>query len=194
MNNYTIYIHRNKINNKAYIGQTSQSVADRWGRGSTYKPCPHFYRAIQKYGWDSFEHIVWATGLTLEQANQMEEHLIALFDTTNPAWGYNVKKGGNNHSHSEETKRKLSEAAKNRNDEWREKQRQSHLGIKYSEEICEKRRKAVYCVELDKVFKSQSEAAKELGLTQGNISNCLAGRQKQTGGYHFEWVLGEKTS
>lgn len=48
--------------------------------------------------------------------------------------------------------------------------------------------KAVYCVELDRVFESQSIAAKELGLRQGNISSCLAGRLQTTGGYHWQWV------
>ena len=186
---YTVYIHRNKINNKAYVGQTNQKVENRWGKGSTYKPCVLFYRAIQKYGWDNFEHIVFASGLTQKEANVMEKGLIALFNTTNSSLGYNIKQGGDNHSLSEETKKKISEAAKNRDDNWRRKQRESHLGKKYSEEVCKKHRKAVYCVELDKVFESQKQAAQELGLTQGNISNCLAGRQKQTGGYHFEWIL-----
>ena len=188
MKDYKIYIHRNKINNKAYIGQTCQEVADRGGKGSTYKPCVLFYRAIEKYGWDNFEHIVWATGLTQEQANKMEETLITLFDTTNPALGYNIKKGGNNHSHSEETKKKLSKAAQNRSEEWRRKQRESHLGLKRSEETCKKFRKPVYCIELNRVFESQKQAAIELGLTQGNISNCLAGRQKKTGGYSFRYA------
>lgn len=89
----------------------------------------------------------------------MEETLISLFDTTNPDKGYNILKGGNNHSLSEETKKKLSAAAQNRSGEWREKQRKAHLGIKYTEEVCQKHRKPVYCLETDKVYKSQMEAA-----------------------------------
>ena len=30
MNNYTIYIHINKINKKVYIGQTCQNPKKRW--------------------------------------------------------------------------------------------------------------------------------------------------------------------
>lgn len=47
-----IYMHRNKINNKVYIGQTYQSnPKKRWGSsGVTYKTNPYFYRAIKKYG------------------------------------------------------------------------------------------------------------------------------------------------
>ena len=59
----TIYLHRNKINNKVYIGQTIQSPEERWKNGNGYKGCYYFYNAIQKYGWDNFEHII------LEQNN-----------------------------------------------------------------------------------------------------------------------------
>ena len=61
---YTIYIHRNKINNKAYIGQTCNDPKKRWENGNGYKKQPHFYNAIQKYGWDGFEHIIWGENLT----------------------------------------------------------------------------------------------------------------------------------
>ena len=37
-------------------------------------------------------------------------------------------------------------------------------------------------------YKSSHDAARVLGLVQGNISNCLCGRIKQTGGYEFESV------
>lgn len=51
----------------------------------------------------------------------------------------------------------------------------------------EKTYKPVYCVELDRTFKSLTEAAKELGLSKGNITNCCKGRYKTTGGYHFRY-------
>lgn len=46
MNNFTIYIHKNKINNKVYIGQTSQNPLKRWDNGKGYTTSPKFYRAI----------------------------------------------------------------------------------------------------------------------------------------------------
>ena len=66
MNNYTIYIHRNKINNKLYIGQTCQTPEKRWDNGRGYKTSERFYNAIQKYGWNNFEHIILYTNLSLE--------------------------------------------------------------------------------------------------------------------------------
>ncbi len=45
MNNYTIYIHRNKINNKAYC----QTSSKRWGKdGNRYSHSPHLAAAISK--------------------------------------------------------------------------------------------------------------------------------------------------
>ena len=48
--------------------------------------------------------------------------------------------------------------------------------------------KAVYCVELDRTFKSGAEAARELGLNTSRISNVCNGRRNKTGGYHFKFV------
>ena len=53
---WCIYMHTNKINGKKYIGQTFQNIEYRWRQdGSGYKGQP-FYNAIEKYGWDNFEH------------------------------------------------------------------------------------------------------------------------------------------
>lgn len=46
--------------------------------------------------------------------------------------------------------------------------------------------KQVYCEELDKTFDSGAQAAKELGLSAGNISSCCNGRIKSVNGYHFK--------
>ena len=43
-----------------------QEPEKRWGaNGCNYKSSPHFYSAIQKYGWDNFEHNILFTGLNL---------------------------------------------------------------------------------------------------------------------------------
>ena len=49
--------------------------------------------------------------------------------------------------------------------------------------------KKVRCIELDRVFNSQKEAALILHLEQGNISRVCNGKARTTGGYHFEFVL-----
>lgn len=133
---WCVYIHTNKINNKAYIGITSIKTRERWGKqGNGYKTSSYFYRAIQKYGWDNFEHIIWADGLTEENAKKIEILLIALFDTTNKNKGYNLSSGGESNSGvkmSEETRKKMSKAAKERcTKEWRENISRFNTGEKH---------------------------------------------------------------
>lgn len=54
-----------------------------------------------------------------------------------------------------------------------------------------KPKKAVYCVELDKVFESTCKAAKELGLDQGSISKCCNGKRSTCGKLHFRFLEDE---
>lgn len=91
---HLIYIHTNKANNKMYIGQTSQNPCCRWKKGKGYGKNEYFYRAIIKYGWDNFEHIIFAENLTKEQSCNMERLLIALYQSNNPLYGYNNSIGG----------------------------------------------------------------------------------------------------
>ena len=121
---YIVYIHTNKINNKAYIGITSKNPKDRWGKdGRNYRRNqPVFYAAIKKYGWDNFEHIIFAENLSKSEAISIEIKLIAIFQTNckrykNPELGYNMTDGGEGtlgFVHSDETKQQLSDKAKER--------------------------------------------------------------------------------
>lgn len=73
---YTIYMHKNKTNNKVYIGQTVQSLSARWKNGKGYIDSPKFYKAIQKYGWDNFEHIILEQHIkTTEEADEKRKIL-----------------------------------------------------------------------------------------------------------------------
>ena len=72
---WTVYIHTNKENGKVYIGITGQTVERRWrSDGSGYKKCLLFYRAIQKYGWDNFNHIVLLENISEECAKEIEKY------------------------------------------------------------------------------------------------------------------------
>ena len=125
--NYCIYMHKNLINGKVYIGQTNQKPEYRWGEsGNHYKNCTHFFRAIQKYGWDNFEHIILENNLTAQQANEKEIYWISYYDATNEEKGYNIQQGGLNRRVAEDTKEKLSQHAKKlwQNEEHRTKMSQ----------------------------------------------------------------------
>ena len=114
MNNYTIYMHKNKINGKIYIGQTNQKPERRWDNGKHCKNCTAFNNAIQKYGWDNFEHIILFEGLSQNEANQREIELIKYYNTTNRDFGYNCQLGGSDKSISEDGKERKSKYLKER--------------------------------------------------------------------------------
>lgn len=121
---YTIYIHTNKINGKVYVGQTSQSVEQRWRNGNGYINNTYFNRAIEKYGWDNFKHEILCTGLSEEEADRMEIVMIARFCSNDPDKGYNLTIGGegtHGYHHTEETKNKISELQTGRRltEEWK---------------------------------------------------------------------------
>ena len=107
---YTVYQHKNKINGKIYIGITSQKPEQRWRNGEGYKSSPYFYSAIQKYGWDNFEHNILFVELTKEQACLKEQELIKEFNSMNREYGYNSTSGGDIFVMNEETKQKISQA------------------------------------------------------------------------------------
>lgn len=108
---YIVYQHKNKINGKVYIGITSQKPEQRWGsQGCNYKSSPHFYSAVQKYGWDNFEHNILFTELTKEQSCLKEQELIKEYNSMNREFGYNSTSGGDIFTMNEETKQKISQA------------------------------------------------------------------------------------
>ena len=117
-----IYCYTNKINNKKYIGQTTKTVEERAGKnGSFYKKEWLFWRAIQKYGWESFmveilETLKAETHKELRKLlNDRERYWIKYYHTyinDEACFGYNADEGGNFHLHTEDTKRKISEHLK----------------------------------------------------------------------------------
>lgn len=179
-------------NGKVYIGQTCQEPNKRFGKdGSRYKGCTLFYNAIQKYGWDNIRHEILYTGLSLDEANQIESEMILLHRSNDRKYGYNLQSGGLNGVPgaetrikmsawqqgkvlSEETRRKISEASIGRKDtlETRIKKSKSHMGKKLSPEVIQK----LTLAHRDKVdLKSQG---RKLGLSNKGRIHSNATRQK----------------
>ncbi len=147
-NNYSVYKHTFP-NGKVYIGITSQRPKRRWDNGRGYlnkkDNCeytqPHMARAILKYGWDNIEHEVIFNGLTKAEAEQIEINLISQYQSNNYKYGYNVANGGSlAGAHSEETKKKLSEAHKGKrlSEEHKKKISEANKGKKFTEEYCKR--------------------------------------------------------
>ena len=69
---YIVYKHTSP-SGKVYIGITSRTPEARWGKdGVEYKLNKHFWNAIQKYGWDNFDHEILCTNLNYEDACKKE--------------------------------------------------------------------------------------------------------------------------
>ena len=72
---WCVYKHTSP-SNKVYIGITCQNPEKRWKNGYGYTQNNHFWNAIQKYGWDSFEHEIIQKNISKELACQIEKELI----------------------------------------------------------------------------------------------------------------------
>jgi group I intron endonuclease len=112
-----IYMARNKVNGKRYIGQTICTMEKRRfehensARAGVVRP---FYAAMRKYGFDSFEWKVLFHDVDQRDLYSVEQRLIVLMKTKAPN-GYNLTDGGPGnagHNASDETRRKLSESHK----------------------------------------------------------------------------------
>ena len=92
-----IYIIKNKVNNKVYVGQTHVSIKLRFQnhlsaarRGLDYV----IGKAIRKYGEDKF-YVELLEECTAEELNDREKYWIAFFNSTDNKFGYNMSIGGN---------------------------------------------------------------------------------------------------
>lgn len=116
MKNYTVYMHI-APNGKKYIGITSMKPKRRWDCGRGYSNNEYFTRAIIKYGWDNFQHIILFEGLSEKEAKQKEIELIKKHMTNTRKYGFNISSGGESHSGatmSEKARKIISEANKNK--------------------------------------------------------------------------------
>lgn len=237
---YIVYKHTSP-SGKVYIGITKQTANARWKNGLGYQSSPHFWKAIQKYGWDSFSHEVLRDGLTREEACAEEQRLIREFDSMNSKFGYNLRAGGQTGAfaseyvrrkmsksktafyaahpearkelsdrvtgfrHSEETKQKMREAAKNRHYvltyEWKQNigkankerilsdeklyaeicVRCKQNGLSRSRPVVQLDRNGNYIAE----YESGKSASRETGIADGNIQRCCKGSISTAGGYKW---------
>lgn len=199
MNNWTVYEHISP-SGKIYVGITSLKPKARWENGSGYKRCVLFYRAIQKYGWDSIQHNIIATCLGEGTAKNMEKDLIAF----NKAKGisYNITDGGDGTLGvpcSELKRQQTGNIWKGKKipKEIAEKSAAARRGRKCSREHVENirkskigngnRNKAVIEIKNGKIineYKSCVEAANAIGVHPNCVSRCCR-RETQTCNNHI---------
>ena len=112
-----VYAYVNRQNMKMYIGQTTQLMSHRRRdhRQNAFKKRLNrpFYNAIRKYGMSEFEEIILERCNSKTELDASEKNAVRIFETTDISKGYNLMDGGfSNGRHSEETKKKISEASK----------------------------------------------------------------------------------
>lgn len=205
---YTLY-RLTAPSNKVYIGITSQSIKKRWKAGRGYKQCTLFNKAIKKYGWDNIIKEILFEDITEQEAKDLERLFIKIHRSNEPRYGYNLTEGGDGASgiklteeqkehlrqinlgkhHTEETKRKMSNAHKGN---------KYALGTKLSEERKRKigerekgannpRARRVICLETLKVYDTINQAREETGATK--ITDCCNHYEnhKSSNGLHWEY-------
>lgn len=175
MEKYTVYQHKNKKNGRAY------------------KTCPRFFDAIEKYGWDSFEHIIIKDGLSKEDAIALEMKLIKELRLTDSKFGYNLTTGGEHYLHNDETKKKMSARRRAMKGKTPEHIREAiSKGLKGN---TLKPPKAVnqYSLvtgELIQTFPSLTDAANSVGASIGNLSLACRHKRKVVKGY--AWMFAQE--
>ena len=214
MKEFIVYMHENKINHKKYIGITCQKPTQRWRGGKGYK-IGLFKKAIDKYGWNNFNHFVLFEHLSKEDACQKERELIEQYKTMNNNYGYNLCEGGNltlGYHHTEKSKEKMSTArkgmyigeknpmygksgifapmyGKHLTEEHKRKISEAKKGNKkpYQEKLGKKIDQYDINGNFIKTWNSISCAEQELNLKGTHISRVCRGKRKTTGGYVFKY-------
>ena len=97
---YKIYLIKNLVNYKKYIGLTKNSIGERMAKHIQAAKSEEgflLHRAIRKYGKESFTIELIEDGLTLEQAYEREKFYIEKYNTYfKNELGYNMTLGGEN--------------------------------------------------------------------------------------------------
>ena len=92
-----IYIIRNTVNDKVYVGQTHVSIRLRFQNHLSAARHGKDYvigKAIRKYGEDKF-YVELLEECLIEELNEREQYWISFFRATDNRFGYNMSVGGN---------------------------------------------------------------------------------------------------
>ena len=182
-----IYMWRNKVNNKLYIGQAKdfrkRTKYHKYGslnENLKYNYNVPLHKAIRKYGVENFEVCILEKDLVdYDKMNEKEIFYIEHYDTlANKGKGYNVASGGGNANvfagktdeEMDEIKRKISEVQKGENNPMYGRTGElSPIS------------KAVICITTDVIYGGVHEAERQTGVGHQTISKCCCGKYKSAG-------------
>ena len=209
-----IYMIKNKVNNKVYIGK-SVDINVRLRNHKSYLNNnihinKHLQHAWNKYGKENFDFLI-VEECAHSDLNDKEVYYIQMYKSYDDRHGYNLTFGGDGCAATDEIRMKMRIAAKNRppvSDEVRKKQSERVSGEKnyfYGMRLCGEqngfygdhrfagenhpRCRAVYCFELDEYFWGAKEAEDKYGVHKADIAKCCKGKAKSAGKHP---ITGEK--
>ena len=182
--NYTVYM-LTLIDGRVYIGMTHQKLNHRC-RKSGHVKCPAMGKAVEEFGWDSFQLSIIADHLTRADAERIERENIARYDSTNPLKGFNVALGGNIEGrHSDTTRKKMSDGQKGR------KFSEEHLSHLRKPKMNGTLRRTVLQYDeegnLLGEYVSVENAAESVGAWCESIRRCCNHQQHTCKGYRWEY-------
>lgn len=184
---WCVYVHISP-SKKYYVGITSQKPNDRWRNGNGYKSHVYFWRAIQKYGWNNFQHEIVAGNLMESEAKNFEKILIEKLQSNNPKYGYNVTAGGDGTVGVQHFGSDNPFYGKHHSDEVKEVLRKTRE--LYKDDIKELLGRPVYQFDLNGNFVHKystiREAEEQTGISHSVISRVCQGKLNHTHGY--TWV------
>ena len=198
---FVVYKHT-APNGKAYIGITSKKPEHRWNHGRAYYQNKYFSNAIQKYGWDNFNHEILEENLSREKACELEKYFIKKFRSNEADYGYNLSAGGENPADgvvkSEETREKIRNANTGKKFSEERKRRISESKTGRSNGLTGRKGKQcnksglVYQIEegtnrVLAVFYGYCEAARITGYAMTPIKEAANGTRKRAYGYLWEY-------
>lgn len=178
-----IYIIKNKINDKVYIGQTVRTLSERiedYRKESLYYPDSRpIIRAMARYGFQNFYWEVLEDGIIdLDELDQKERQYIQEYQCLCSQNGYNVEKGGRGKGkHSEETKKKIGDAQRGE---------KNHRFGKCGKETYNSR--PVIDLTTGKIYESACLAAKDTKLNFSHVCAVARGTRGSTGHRVFRYI------
>lgn len=196
-----VYKITNTINNKFYFGVTQQTLKKRWQQHkcNSNRKSYHLYNAIKKYGFKNFNIELVFEFNTKKEMLDKEIELISLHKTYDRMFGYNNSTGGESSRkgckltqeqknkiseyqkkrirkpHSEETKKAIGLANKNkiRSEEFKKRLSEIKKG-------CEAKNKKKVILNDEFIFNSITEASIKTGVGISSICNNIKGLSKTT--------------
>ena len=206
-----IYLFKNKLNNKMYVGQTTRTFHERTGEHLRHESTA-FGGALKKYGIENFDYRIIDKATTIEELNAKEIHWIKRLGTLAPN-GYNLCYGGDNtygYKHKIESKRKMS-LTKRENGAMKGN-KNHYYGKRHTVDIRDKMKKAwtperkailsewskkqdrthqfvkVKNLNTGDVYDSVKRASEETGVLATHITRVCKGKRKSAGGIKWEYV------